>query len=119
MLKPKTAPTKTSVFFSCKETGVNVKLKLYTQSVADLRDARSSSQSNFFIFMQFSAKIMPNHRLAPQWGWYPLPIEILDLPLIFCNRLKEIPEKKIKSTKPMGHTRLNVRIRYLSFFDGT
>ena len=46
---------------------------------------RQCSQYNFFIFMQFLAKIMPNNRLAPG-GWRPL-WEILDPPLL-TNLLK-------------------------------
>ena len=52
------------------------------RAVADLGAPLPPSQSKFFIFMQFSAKIISNNRLAPPpplgltppplWGWRPL-----------------------------------------------
>ena len=45
----------------------------------------SPSQFNFFIFLHFPAKNMPNDRLCTPflllWGFYPTPYEILDPPL--------------------------------------
>ena len=86
MLKPKAAQTKTSVFFSCKES----REKKTNQNTANLNSlhivsggSREALGPNFFIVMQFSVKIMPTHRLALR----------RDPPLIVCDKLKEIAKE--------------------------
>ena len=68
---------------------VNTRLRLkssYQWRIWDGKWGRNPHLSpNYFIFLQFWAKIMPNNRLVPPlWGCRPQ--EILDPPLLFCSK---------------------------------